>query len=349
MAVNTPKMQGAALARPRVAVFGAGMIGIQLGGMLADVADVVMIGRAGMLDPLVDGLRLTDLDGLDRRVDGTALERTIDPAALAGADLVLVTVKSMATPDAAAAIARHASPDALILSFQNGVSNGDVLRDALAGHEVVAGMVPYNVVARGPAHYHRATGGGLVAAPSERLGRFAPLFAAAGLPLRQEANIVGVQWGKLLVNLNNAVNALSGLPLAQQLMQRDYRRAWAAAMAEGLRVVGAAGIVPVDPLPMPLGLMPQILRLPDGLYRHVVAGAGGARTRVDPHARGSMADGLARGRRTEVDFLQGAVVRLAADMGRGAPVNARIQDLVRQAEAGAPPLAAAALLAALRS
>jgi hypothetical protein len=122
-----------------------------------------------------------------------------------------------------------------------------------------------------------------------------------------------------------------------QLRQRDFRRAWALSIAEGLKLVRAAGIELVDPLPMPLALMPQIMRLPDALYRYVMMSASGGRVRVDPHARSSMADDLERGRATEVDYLQGEVVRLAERLGRKAPVNARLVELVKAAERGRSP------------
>ncbi len=333
---------------PRIAIFGAGLIGIFLGAMLADDAQIILIGRPSMLDPLADGVRVTDVDGTDRLLPPGRLVISTDAAALSGAELVLVTVKCMATAEAAAAIAAHAPADAPIISFQNGVSNADMLHGLLPGRRVLAGMVPYNVAQRGPAHFHRGTGGGLVVAADSSLARFVPVFAAAGVPLLESPDIAGVQWGKLLINLNNAINALSGLPLMQQLMQRDYRRVWAASIAEGLKLVKAAGIAPVDLLPMPLYLMPQILRLPDPLYRFIVAGAGGGKARVDPHARSSMAEDLARGRPTEVDWLQGEIVRLADRLGRSAPINARVLELVHAAESGAPPLSGKAMLAALK-
>jgi 2-dehydropantoate 2-reductase len=228
------------------------------------------------------------------------------------------------------------------------VGNAEVLRAALPGRTVLAGMVPFNVAERAPGHYHRGTGvGTLTVEAHPDLARFRPLFEAAGAPIVEAPDIAGVLWGKLLINLNNAVNAVSGVSLMQELRQRGYRRAWAMAMREALALVKRAGIAPVDPLPMPLELMPAILSLPDRLYGFVVAQAGGGRSRVDPHARSSMADDLERGRPTEVDFLNGAVVRLAAELGRPAPVNARMVALVHAAEAGAPPLSARALLAEL--
>jgi len=335
--------------RARIAVFGSGLIGVFLGGRLAPFADVVLIGRASVLNPLRDGLRLTDLDGLDQKLKGTEFSRSESPDALAGADLVLVTVKSLGTDEAAAAMAAHAAGSAPILSFQNGVDNAARLRALLPGRTVLAGMVPFNVAARAPDHYHRGTGGALSVEQDPALAPFAPLFEAAGLPLNQSDNMAGVQWGKLLVNLNNAINALSGVSLLQQLMQRDFRRAWALAMDEGLRATKRARIALVDPLPMPLALMPQILRLPDPLYRFVTSAGTAGRVTVDPHARSSLADDLVKGRRTEVDQINGAVVDLAQAHGLKAPVNRRIVELVRLAEAGAPACAAPALLADLRA
>jgi 2-dehydropantoate 2-reductase len=329
--------------RPAITVFGAGLIGLYLGGLLARQARVTFVGRPSMLDPLRAGLRLTDADGLDLKLAPGDFTATTDPAGLAGAELVLVTVKSLATGEAGDAIAAHAPPGAPVVSFQNGVSNPDVLRGRLPGRTVLAGMVPFNVAERAPAHLHRGTGGKLAVEASPALAPFEPAFAAAGVGLLQSSNMAGVQWGKLLVNLNNAINALSGTSLADELRQRDFRRAWALSLAEGLALVRADGIVPVDPLPMPLALMPQIFRLPDALYRYVLMAGSGGKVKVDPHARSSMADDLAKGRATEVDWLQGEVVRLARKLGRRAPVNARLVELVRAAEAGAAPWGATAL------
>lgn len=335
--------------RPKVVVFGAGMIGLYVGGLLARHADVRFIGRPSMLDPLSEGLKLTDADGLDLELKPDDFRRSMEPQALADAELVLVTTKSMATGDAADAIARHAPERALIVSLQNGVSNIALLRERLPGRTVLAGMVPFNVAQRTPHHFHRGTGGGLMVEKSEALSAHEKLFSTSSIPLQTRDDMPGVQWGKLLVNLNNAVNALSGVSLAEQLRQRDYRRAWALSLKEGLALLKAAGIEPVDAIAMPLKLMPQIMSLPDSIYFYVVAAAGGAKVRVDPHARSSMADDLARGRATEVDYLQGELVRLAERLGRSAPVNAHMVRLVKAAEKGAQPLSAKELYAELKA
>jgi 2-dehydropantoate 2-reductase len=331
--------------KARIAVFGAGLIGVYVGGRLAaGGADVTLIGRPRVIDELrAYGLRLTALDGFDT----IAIPKlSTDAASVADADLILVTVKSPATEDAAREIARHAKTGAVILSLQNGVSNAARIAALCPAQHVVAGMVPYNVAQPGPGHYHQGTGGGLKAAETQALASFLDAFAAAGQPLELHADMGAVLWGKLVINLNNAVNALSGLPLAKQLVQRDYRRALALCQIEALRLLARAGIRPAKVLAVPTWAVPHIMRLPDGLYRRIMARSG---TRVDRHARSSMAEDLALGRGTEVDWLNGEVVALAARIGRPAPVNARIVQLIRAAESGAPPVSAAALLAALRS
>ena len=142
----------------------------------------------------------------------------------------------------------------------------------------------------------------------------------------------GVQWGKLLLNLNNAINALSGLPLRDQLSQRAWRAILAAQVAEALSATKAAGIVPVtSPLPAPL--LPIVLRLPDTVFRILA----GRMLKIDPQARSSMWEDLQQGRRTEIDYLQGAIVRIAAQHGQRAPLSERIIELGQvggRAEAG---------------
>ncbi|MFC3713745.1 2-dehydropantoate 2-reductase [Sphingoaurantiacus capsulatus] len=329
-------------ASAKIAVLGAGLIGTYVGGRLAAAgADVTLIGRPRVLDDLrANGLRITDLHGADIAVPAERLTLTDNAGALAGVDFILLTVKSPGTEEAAAQIAAHARPGTVILSLQNGVSNADQLRGLLPAMTVVAGMVPFNVAQPGPGHYHQGTGSDLKAEDVPAIAAYAPLFAAAGLPLSLSPDMPGVMWGKLVINLNNAINALSGQTLLMQLMQRDYRRCVSLCQHEALKLLRKEGIKPAKVLALPTSFMPYIMALPDPLYRKAMARGG---TRIDKHARSSMADDLSQGRLTEVDYLNGEVVALAAKLGRKAPVNARVVELVRAAEGGAKPWAAADL------
>jgi 2-dehydropantoate 2-reductase len=185
-------------------------------------------------------------------------------------------------------------------------------------------MVPFNVAELAPGHLHRGTSGELAADDHPALAAWRPLFAAAGLPLTLHADLQPVQWAKLLLNLNNPVNALSGLPLRAQLLDRDCRIVTAALQEEALRVLRAARIAPARITPVPPRLMPTVLRLPTPLFRLIAA----ASLRIDERARSSMADDLARGRPTEIDALCGEIVRLAQAHGGDAPLNRRMHELL---------------------
>jgi len=320
-----------------IGVAGAGSIGCSVGGMLAASGrKVALLARPRVIGEIeANGLRLTSFEGFDRTVAASELTLSEDPAIFANAGTVLVTVKSADTAEIADIIARHAPDDAVIVSLQNGVGNVSVLRQRLPGRRVLAAMVPFNVVAPGEGRFHRATSGDIVVeqddmATAERL-------SVPGLKMRATENIAGVQWGKLLVNLNNALNALSGLPLRRQLAQRPWRRLLADQIAEGLVAIRAEGVTPVSPTPVPSGWTPSLLRLPDTIFQIML----GRTMKIDPEARSSMAEDLQRGRRTEIDYLQGIVVEIADRHGLEVPLSRRIAALIRSAEAagrGSPAL-----------
>ena len=316
----------------KIAIFGAGSVGAYVGGsLLAASADIVLIGRARLRERIAQkGLLLSDLAGRRMQLAAGCVPYVEDAGALSDADLIIVTVKSADTPAAAAAIACHAKPDALVLSLQNGVGNADVLRAALPAQRILAGMVPFNVVQMPDGRFHRATEGELMVEASAHLAPWHAAFANAHLPLLERADFVAVQWGKLLINLNNSINALSGLPLKTQLSQRAYRCCLALMINEALLILHAAGLHPAKVAKVGPAMLAKILRLPDFLFQRVAA----AMLRIDPEARSSMWEDLQAGRKTEVDFLNGAIVNLATLIGRDAPVNRAMISLVRAAEAG---------------
>ncbi|AOJ11052.1 2-dehydropantoate 2-reductase [Burkholderia mayonis] len=319
-----------------ICIYGAGAVGCYIGGrLLAGGADVALIGRERIGAELrAHGLALSDYRGRDVRVPPSAIAFSTSDAAAATAELVLVTVKSAATPAVAAALAHAARPDAVVVSFQNGMRNADALRAALPGATVLAGMVPFNVIARGAGGFHQGSAGDLQVEAAPALRRFTDAFECAGLPLVQRADMCAVQWAKLLLNLNNAINALANRPLKDELSARGYRRCLALAQTEALRLLAYAGVRPARLTPLPAAWVPRFLSMPDALFARL----GRTMLEIDPLARSSMSDDLAAGRITEVDWINGEIVHLAERLGRAAPVNARLCALVHDAErAGARP------------
>jgi 2-dehydropantoate 2-reductase len=320
-----------------IGIAGAGSIGCFVGGMCAAAGRrVALLARPRVIQEIeASGLRLTSFEGLDRKIASSELTMSDDPAIFGDAGVVLVTVKSADTADMADIIARHAPSDAVVVSLQNGIGNVAVLRQRLPGRRVLAGMVPFNVISAGEGRFHRSTSGDIVIEQDEA-GTAAQL-SVPGLNMRPAQNIAGVQWGKLLLNLNNALNALGDLPLRKQLAQRAWRMLFADQMAEGLATIRAEGIKPVSSTPIPASWTPPLLRLPDAIFEALL----GRTMKIDPEARSSMWEDLQRGRATEIDYLQGVITEIADRRGLQVPLSRRIVALIRRAEAagkGSPGL-----------
>jgi 2-dehydropantoate 2-reductase len=307
-----------------IGIAGAGSIGCFVGGMLAAGGRrVALLARPRVIAEIeAGGLRPTSFEGFDQTIARDRFALSENPHLFEDAGIVLVTVKSADTAAMAGIIARHAPSDAVIVSLQNGVGNAAVLRHRLPGRRVLGGMVPFNVMALGNGRFHRATSGDIVIA--QDWAHTAEQLSVPGLTVRPTDNIDGVQWGKLLLNLNNPINALSGLPLREQLLDRGYRRCLAALMDEALEALSWANIVPAQLAAVPARRLPFMLRLPTPLFRLVAA----RMLRIDDKARSSMADDLALGRRTEIDALCGEVARLARSNGARAPINEKMVALL---------------------
>lgn len=336
--------------RLRVGVMGAGSVGCYLGGALAshDV-DVVLVARARVRDELsARGLTAVDLDGASRVAPRERYTVTEDVSALARCDAVLCCVKSGQTAEAGAAMAEALPEGALVVSAQNGVGNADALREAMPAKVALGGIVGFNVRSMGGGVFRQATSGPLVI-ESSRHRAFAPLVSAlrgAGFEVEAVGDIRARQWSKLVMNLNNAVSALSGAPTAALLASPGYRSVIRAVMAEALGVMRAAGVRTARVGPLPPQLFPLLLATPTPVFKLLAR----AQLKVDPEARSSMWEDLERRRDTEVEHLNGEVVRLAERRGRDAPVNRRLVALVHEAEArreGSPGMSAASLRAAL--
>ncbi|MCV2360449.1 2-dehydropantoate 2-reductase [Paucibacter sp. TC2R-5] len=313
-----------------VLIMGAGSIGCYLGGLLAAAGlRVDFVGRPRVLADLrAQGLTVSDLG--DGRHHLPAAELHLHdslPSGLSPA-ITLLCVKSGATAEAAAQLQAGLPAGSLVVSMQNGVGNTERARTVAPALDWRAGMTPFNVAELAPGHFHRGTMGALAmqGSPDESgLLALQAAFKCQCVDLRLHADLRAVQWGKLLINLNNPVNALSGVPLRAQLLQRGYRRCFAALQSEALDVLEQAGIEVAAMTPLPPRRLITMLRLPTPLFRLLAA----RMLKIDAKARSSMADDLALGRPTEIDALCGEVVRFAAGQGGQAPLNARMQALVQ--------------------
>lgn len=317
---------------PRIVVAGAGSIGSFTGGLLAASGlPVSLLARPRIIaDIQTNGLTLSDYSGFSKRVTSDQLALSENPDILASADLVLVCVKTGGTAEMADLIARYVSPSTPIISLQNGLTGCEVLRAALLGRDVRAAMVPFNVVPAGPGHYHRATSGDIIIQAGQ--GNLAKVLTVPGLTVLDTPDIAAIQWGKMLINLNNALNALSGMTLRDMLMARNWRRLMADQMAEALRVLASAGIAAKSTTPLSAWMIPHVLRLPTWAFSRIAA----QMLTIDPTARTSMAYDLIANRVTEIDSLQGVIIDLGKAHGIATPICTRVAQAIHDAETSEP-------------
>lgn len=316
----------------KIVILGAGSIGCFIGGCWqAAGMDVTLIGRSAIAHEITKyGLNLSDHSGWTAALPSSEVNITSDPAVISNADLVVVAVKSTATREAGELIGKYAPSKSPVLSLQNGISNVELLRKELPERNVFAGMVGFNVVRLGEGRWHKATSGEIICQRAAETNRLAEQSGGSASKIQLADDMEAIAWGKLLLNLNNAINALSGLKLIDQLSDRDYRRVLSASMREALRVLNSALIESAKITPLPPRFLAGFIDTPDWFFRSV----GLRLQKVDPQARSSMADDLAAGKSTEIDFLNGEIVKLAERTGQEAPVNEKIVELVHQAESG---------------
>lgn len=314
-----------------IVILGAGSIGCYLGGLLASAGSAVrFLGRARYAKALAGhGLTLTHFSKPPIHIAPENVDFQTGPEALAGADVILLCTKSGDSADAAAQINAFAPSDAIVVSFQNGISNADVLRDTLNLQRVLPAIVPFNVTSAGAGIFHCGTAGALVIAASAdaRIKKLKDAFEAAGQDVRHSDNIIGDQWAKMIVNLNNGLNTLSGGTLRAGLLQRDYRRALALLVEEALLVAKLNDVKMGTFNGRGPDMLLKTLRLPNLPYRLIMQ----LIVKIDAKARSSMLDDLDAGRVSEIDYLQGEIVARAAAVGTLAPHNRAIMDAVKMA------------------
>lgn len=294
----------------KVAVMGAGAVGCYYGAMLARAGhEVVLIGRPAHVEAVnANGLRLETRD-FDGQVPMAA---STEPGAVQGADLVLFCVKSTDSESAAALIGPHLAPGALVLTLQNGVDNDERVRAVLpASNEVAAAVVYVATGMSGPGHVKHNGRGELVIAPSRRSEEIARHLVAAGVPTQISDNVRGSLWAKLILNCAyNALSAITQLPYGVLVHGTGVGDVIHDVVAECLAVAKAEGVeVPGDT---------------DAALRGIAQSM--------PAQYSSTAQDLARGKLSEIDHLNGLVVRRGEALGVPTPANRVLFVLVKLLE-----------------
>jgi 2-dehydropantoate 2-reductase len=327
----------------RHCVFGAGLVGGYLAGALLDAGHrVSVVARPRVRARLAQGLVLTDLEGHRAEAPAPRCYAPGDPPA----EFLWLTVKCTQVTAAVPELAPHVGPGTVILCCQNGLGSERPVREAFPEHVVLRAMVAFNVAEPAAGHLHRGSGGPLSLESHPAVADLPDRIRTPLMPLELSGDIEAVLWAKLQLNLVNAINALSDVPVRAMLERRGYRLAFAACMRELLAVTDALGLRLPRLTALPARLLPRMLSLPDGLFGLLAR----PMLDVDPTVRTSMWWDLSQGKPTEIHHLNGAVVRHGRRLGIPTPVNGRIVSLVRRASEtgeGSPGLSPGDLLAGL--
>jgi 2-dehydropantoate 2-reductase len=300
-----------------VAVMGAGAVGCYYGGMLARAGHrVTLIGRSQHMTAVeAHGLRMQTLT-FDEQV---SLFARTDPAAVTDAELVLLSVKSSGTESAGEQIRANLKPGAMVLCLQNGVDNAERLRAVLPDVQVAAAVVYVATEMASPGHLRHHGRGELVIEPSMRSAEVAQALVAAGVPTEISDNVRGALWAKLI--LNCAYNALSavGRIVYSELVQRPGVTEIMRDVIAECRAVAAA-----DGVTIPGDVELAVRRIAETM----------------PAQYSSTAQDLMRGKPSEIDFLNGYVVRRGDALGVPTPANRVLWTAVKLMEKSGPLIGA---------
>jgi 2-dehydropantoate 2-reductase len=292
----------------QVAVIGAGAVGCYYGGLLLRAGhDVTFIGRPAHVDAINAHGLLLDTQFFKGYLPAKA---ATDAASLASPDLVLFCVKSADTEEAGRSLAGCLRRETSVLSLQNGVDNPQRLRK-LTGHPVIPAVVYVGSEMAGPGHVRHHGGGNIAIGAAPASEALAQMLDAAGIRTTIADDIEVTQWSKLVTNCAfNALSAVAGIPYGPMLEVEGTRDVVASAVQEAVMVARASGVS------MPEDILEQILKIPAAM----------------PNQMSSTAQDVARGKPSEIDFLNGYVVRKGAELGVPTPTNQALQVMVKLAE-----------------
>lgn len=293
----------------KVAVMGAGAVGCYFGAMLARAGhDVILIARPRHVAAVNQHGLMLESRSFHGRIP---MQATTEAAGVEGADIVLFCVKSTDTGFAGRAMAPWLKPDATVLCLQNGVDNAERLQSIITRVAVPA-VVYVATEMTGPGHVKHNGRGELIIGPSPASADIARRFSEAAIATTVSDNVVGELWVKLITNCAyNALSAVAELPYGPLLKLEGVTEVMKNVIDECSAVARALGI-----------------SIPANVRETTLALAG-----TMPGQYSSTAQDLARGRPSEIDYLNGYVVRKGAELAIPTPTNLALQVMVKLREA----------------
>lgn len=314
-------------------IFGAGLVGGYIAGCLNvhlsnTFINVSVVGRASMRERFSQPLKLSDY----KENEGIANDIKFVQQPSSGVpeyDYVWLTVKAVGIESALSDLASYVSDKTTILCCQNGLGSDDIVKQAFPNNRVLRAIVVFNVAEINPHHLHRGSLGKLIIQQiSDADKLLVELVNSELLPTIGVDDIEVHSWAKLQLNLTNALNALADMPVKKMLEDRLYRKILALCMNELLSVTHAMSMKLPKFTALPATWVPKLLDMPNVIFLN----AGRKMMDIDPTVRTSMWWDLKNGKLTEVDLLNGAVLKKAKEFGIACPANEYIVEQIHLAE-----------------
>lgn len=314
----------------RYSVVGLGAVGSIIGGLLTRSGEnIILVGKKNQVDVIKNkGVKIVG-------INGTVIVENIQASAtlssLADADIIFICVKSQDTKELANNLKRHLKKSAVIVSLQNGIRNAQVLED-ITGNKALTGIVLFNALYSQPGEVVLSLKGSIILEYDKNnrvvIDSLLKSFKNAGLKVKPVENIEGLLWSKLILNLQNAITALTGQTIKNSIKDRDTRKIIIATMKEGVEVVEKSGIR-LETLPE---IDPKRMIKTLSTCGSLILGIGSRIMGLKENARNSMWQSLSRGKPTEIDYINGEIVKLAEKNNLEAPINTKLVELIKNAE-----------------
>ena len=320
----------------RILIYGAGSTGCFIAAeCLYSGLDTSLVCRARVANAITKSgaLRFSDYTGENASAALPQMYTELPDLRETSFDLCFVTLKCHHLDSAVDDLIKLENSGCELHFLQNGLNAFKKLPTLNALKHCFSGITPFNVVMlekEDSLTFHKGTEGALQLQSTTLTERLQHALRQTGKDLELYEDIQPIVFGKLLLNLNNALNALSGIPLKQQLEDRTLRLVLAAAMREYLSVCKALDQKLKISAPIPPALLPALLSLPTFLFKRIAK----KMLEIDPLARSSMWEDVHAGRKTEIEFLNGMVVTLGQENSIACPVNEKICRLIAKLERG---------------
>ena len=313
----------------KYAVIGPGAIGSIIYYILEDKRDAILITKPYQLKILKEkGLKIKEFNKTVRTIRNVNVTSSFPK--LKEVDVIFLCVKSTDTREVAEKIKGNVKKSALIISLQNGVRNTDIL-SKITGITSIPGVVTFNATLNEIGEVLLTMKGNIYLQNNKEfeyiLNDIREIFNSSSIKIKLVDDITSLAWSKLVINLQNAITAITGQTIRQSLIDPISRKIIYHTLEEGIKVVEKKGVKLGFSFVLNPKLLLFLLRLPTFFIRFGVR-----LMRIESDAKSSMLQSILRGKQTEVEFLNGEIDKLARNMGLRAPINKKLVQIIKEME-----------------